>query len=153
MWLPHVRCSTAPPAGLFCSGDQAAFFEGTLAPAFLAFDNPIAIACLGLRTVLPLRPLFSFPCFISCISSPTYWPALGLYLRPLPVLFDRLLADFDRLEREWLLRLLDFVVLPERPEDLLRDLLERPWLALRLRLLLPDLLVRLLLRLVVGIVV
>jgi len=71
-------------------------------------------------------------------------------LRELPVLFERLLPDL-----EWLLRLRDAVVRLARPEDLLLDLLERPGLRLlvRLRLLVPDLLVRLLLRLVVGMVV
>src|SRR4051794_35735288 len=41
----------------------------------------MAIACLRLVTFLPLRPLFSLPCFISCISRSTFLPAEGLYLR------------------------------------------------------------------------
>ena len=44
------------------------FFFGTLAPDFLASDRPMAIACFLLFTFLPLRPLFSFPDFISCIA-------------------------------------------------------------------------------------
>lgn len=34
-------------------------FLGTFAPFFRASDSPIAIACLRLFTVFPLRPLFS----------------------------------------------------------------------------------------------
>ena len=48
-----------------------------------ASDNPIAIACFGFVTFLPLRPDFSFPFFIACISRSTDFEALGLYLRPL----------------------------------------------------------------------
>ena len=41
------------------------------APAFLASDKPIAIACLGLVTFFPERPLFNSPCFISCMARST----------------------------------------------------------------------------------
>ena len=41
----------------------AFFFLGTFAPAFLASDIPIAIACFLLVTFLPL-PLFKVPCFL-----------------------------------------------------------------------------------------
>jgi len=44
---------------------------GTFAPSFLASDKPIAIACFGLETFLPLFPLRSSPRFISCIFSST----------------------------------------------------------------------------------
>jgi hypothetical protein len=44
------------------------------------------MACFGLRTVFPLRPLFSFPCFISFISVSTYEPA-SLYFRRLLAFF------------------------------------------------------------------
>ena len=44
----------------------APFFAGTFAPLSRASDKPIAIACLRLVTVLPLRPDFSLPRFISC---------------------------------------------------------------------------------------
>jgi hypothetical protein len=76
-------------------------------------DKPIAMACFGFFTFLPLRPLFNSPCFISCISSFTYRPALGLYLRPrLEDAFLRL-ADFaDAVPRAE--RLLLFVA-RERP--------------------------------------
>ncbi len=46
----------------------AAAFFGTLAPSFLASDKPMAIACLRWVTYLPLRPLFSFPSFISSMT-------------------------------------------------------------------------------------
>jgi hypothetical protein len=42
------------------------FLAGTLAPSFRASESPIAIACFLLVTFLPL-PLFSLPCFSSCI--------------------------------------------------------------------------------------
>jgi len=64
-------------------------------PSRRASERPIAIACFGLVTFLPLRPLRSLPLFIACISRSTSLPALGLYLRPelfLELFFD---ADFD----------------------------------------------------------
>jgi hypothetical protein len=54
---------------------------GTFFPALRASDNPIAIACFGLVTFLPLRPLFSWPFFIAFISVSTLLPAAGLYFR------------------------------------------------------------------------
>jgi hypothetical protein len=56
----------------------ADFLRGTLAPSRRASERPIAMACLRLVTFLPLRPLLSWPRFISCISSRTFSPALGL---------------------------------------------------------------------------
>ena len=50
-------------------------------PALRASDSPIAIACLGLVTFLPLLPLFSLPCFMAFISRSTLLPAAGEYLR------------------------------------------------------------------------
>jgi hypothetical protein len=41
----------------------------------------MAIACLRLFTVLPLRPDFNLPRLNWCISRLTSLPALGLYLR------------------------------------------------------------------------
>jgi hypothetical protein len=41
----------------------------------------MAIACLRLFTVFPLRPDFNLPRLNSCISRLTSLPALGLYLR------------------------------------------------------------------------
>ena len=54
---------------------------GTFFPSLRASDNPIAIACFRLVTFLPLRPLFSLPCFIAFISRSTSLPTDGLYLR------------------------------------------------------------------------
>ena len=73
-------------------------------PAFLAFDNPIAIACLRLVTFLPLRPDLSLPFFISRISVSTFLPAEGEYFRPEDFFADDFLAvdffeDFVAVER------------------------------------------------------
>lgn len=78
----------------------------------------MAIACFGFVTFLPLRPDFSFPCFISRISLSTFLLADGEYLRP-EDFFD--LDEDDFLVDE--LRVLFFAVLPreERFELLLRD--------------------------------
>lgn len=48
----------------------------------------MAMACFGLVTFFPLRPDFSFPCFISRISRSTALPAAGLYLRELDDFFE-----------------------------------------------------------------
>src|SRR6185437_441183 len=47
----------------------------------------MAMACLRLVTFLPLRPLFSLPCFIAFISRSTLLPAAFPYLRPELLLF------------------------------------------------------------------
>jgi len=44
----------------------------------------MAIACLGLVTFFPLRPLVSLPSFIARISRSTSAPAEGEYLRVAP---------------------------------------------------------------------
>ena len=49
-------------------------------PAFLASESPIAMACFGLVTFLPLRPDLSRPFFIAFISVSTFFPAEGEYL-------------------------------------------------------------------------
>ena len=68
-------------APLFAADFLAPFFGGgTFAPLSRASDNPIAIACLRLFTVLPLRPDFSFPRFISCIDFSTFFCAPFEYL-------------------------------------------------------------------------
>jgi len=54
----------------------------------------MAMACFGFVTFLPLRPDFSFPRFISCISLSTFLPAEGEYLR----LEDFLALDFLALD-------------------------------------------------------
>jgi hypothetical protein len=69
---PHVNLG---PAYLFFGA------AGTFFPDFRASESPIAIACFGLVTFLPLRPLFSLPRFISCISVSTFLLADGLYFR------------------------------------------------------------------------
>lgn len=68
-------------AALRLEDDPLLFFDGTFFPLRRASDRPIAIACLRLFTVFPLRPDFSFPRLNSCISRFTSLPALGLYLR------------------------------------------------------------------------
>jgi hypothetical protein len=57
------------------------FLAGTFFPSFLAFERPMAIACLRLVTFLPLCPLFSVPFFMALISVSTFLPADGEYLR------------------------------------------------------------------------
>lgn len=54
----------------------------------------MAIACLRLVTFLPLRPDFSFPFFIACISRSTDLPAALPYLRP-DDFFEELFFDED----------------------------------------------------------
>jgi len=46
---------------------------GTFAPAFLASDKPMAIACLRDFTFFPERPERSLPRFISCIARLTFF--------------------------------------------------------------------------------
>src|SRR5262249_664658 len=63
------------------------FFAGTLPPSFRACESPIVMACLWLFTLLPERPLFSFPFFISCIVfstfSDAFFPYLAISLSPI----------------------------------------------------------------------
>jgi hypothetical protein len=68
-------------------------------PERRASERPIAIACFGLVTFLPV-PLFSLPRLNSCISFFTFLPAEGEYLRPDEDFFeaDFLLLDFLLLE-------------------------------------------------------
>src|SRR5258705_3522153 len=54
-------------------------FFGTFAPASLASDRPIAIACLRLVTRLPERPLFKVPLLRSRIARSTFCPAFLPY--------------------------------------------------------------------------
>jgi hypothetical protein len=54
---------------------------GTFLPSFLALDSPMAMACFGFVTFLPLRPDLSLPRFISRISVSTFFPADGEYFR------------------------------------------------------------------------
>ena len=96
-----MTCPTQPQLG-GCSPRQVAqaafFFFGTFAPERRASERPIAIACFGLVTFLPLLPLFSLPRLNSCISRSTLFCAFGLYFRPEDFFFDELvfLADEER---------------------------------------------------------
>jgi hypothetical protein len=63
--------------GFFLLDDD---FFGTLPPAFLASDNPIAIACLRLLTFFPEPPLLSVPALRSCIAFLTLLCAFLPYL-------------------------------------------------------------------------
>ena len=67
---------------------------GTFLPARRASLKPIAIACFGFVTFWPLPPLRSVPAFISRISRPTWAPAAGEYLRPLPFFAGAFAGDF-----------------------------------------------------------
>jgi hypothetical protein len=54
---------------------------GTFSPALRAFESPMAMACFGFFTFLPLRPDLSWPFFIAFISVSTLLPAAGEYFR------------------------------------------------------------------------
>jgi hypothetical protein len=75
----------------------AAFF-GTLLPAALASDNPIAIACLRLLTLRPDRPLFNVPALRFFIARPTLADAFLEYFRAMTT--SRLRENNPR-ERRW----------------------------------------------------
>ena len=94
----------------------------------------MAMACFGLVTFFPLRPIFNLPSFISCISLSTFLPAEGEYLRP-EDFFERELLEVDFLADDP--RVLFFAPLlrEERLEDPLRE--ERLELPLRDERLLP----------------
>jgi hypothetical protein len=57
------------------------FGGGTFFPARRASERPMAMACLGFVTFLPLRPDLSCPFFIARISVSTLLPAAEEYLR------------------------------------------------------------------------
>jgi len=61
-------------------------FFGTFAPAALASERPIAIACLRLLTVLPDRPLFNVPVLRFFIARSTLEDAFFEYFRAMIVL-------------------------------------------------------------------
>ena len=67
------------------------FFRGTLAPARLASDSPMAIACLRLVTFFPERPLFKVPRLRSCIALLTFCAAFFPYLA---MVIPPLISDF-----------------------------------------------------------
>ena len=60
---------------------------GTFLPSALASDNPIAIACFLLVTVLPLPPLFNVPCLRSCIAFSTLSRVPSEYFVAMIVIF------------------------------------------------------------------
>src|SRR5947209_2010212 len=93
------------------------FLGGTFFPSFLAFESPMAIACLGLVTFLPLRPDLSLPSFISLISVSTFLLAEGEYFRPEDFFADDFLPD-DFLAEDFLALVL-FLELPFPAEELL----------------------------------
>jgi hypothetical protein len=64
---------------------RLAVFFGTFAPAALASDSPIAIACLRLVTVRPERPLFKVPALRSFIARSTLADAFFEYFRAMIV--------------------------------------------------------------------
>ncbi len=74
--------------------DGTYFLFGTLAPFFRASERPIATACFRLVTFFPLRPLLSFPLFISCISFFTCFPAAEPYFLVEDFWAPFLLVDF-----------------------------------------------------------
>ena len=97
------------------------------------------MACFGLVTFFPLRPIFSLPSFMARISRSTSLPAEGEYLRPDDFFARPELDFFDAEPRvlflEPLPRVLFFALLPrllrddrlELPrEELLRDEREDP---------------------------
>jgi hypothetical protein len=61
-------------------------FFGTFAPAALASDRPIAIACLRLVTFRPERPLLNVPALRSFIARSTLADAFFEYFRTMLVL-------------------------------------------------------------------
>src|SRR5262249_1785174 len=78
--LPRSSCAAfRPPSGVPPHPDERGrggqclppFFFGTLAPFRRASDRPMATACLGSVTFLPVLPLLSLPSLNSCIASRT----------------------------------------------------------------------------------
>jgi hypothetical protein len=61
-------------------------FFGTFAPAALASERPIAMACLRLVTFRPERPLLSVPALRSFIARSTLADAFLEYFRAMIVL-------------------------------------------------------------------
>jgi hypothetical protein len=61
-------------------------FFGTFAPAALASERPIAMACLRLVTFRPERPLLSVPALRSFIARSTLADAFFEYFRAMIVL-------------------------------------------------------------------
>src|SRR5215471_13180936 len=62
---------------------------GTFLPFLRASERPIAMACLRLLTVLPLRPLLSAPFLRFFIARSTYLEAPLEYLRAILLLLNK----------------------------------------------------------------
>jgi len=62
------------------------FLGGTLSPSRRASDSPIAIACLGLRTLREEAPLFNVPALRLRIARPTLADAFLEYFRAMSIL-------------------------------------------------------------------
>ena len=84
---------------------------GTRSPLLRASERPIAIACLRLRTFMPLRPLLSTPRLYSRITRATFLDAPREYVRDVRA-DDRLRAMYDsiRFVRECGMKI-DFVMI------------------------------------------
>src|SRR5258708_24824299 len=91
LWTPFICWSSrSPPRNRYhwlshFLFDEDFFFDedfllGTLPPAFLASDSPMAIACFLLVTFFPERPLFRVPSLRSCIAFSTLSEAFLPYL-------------------------------------------------------------------------
>ena len=65
------------------------FGGGTFPPAARASDNPMAMACLRLVTLVPDFPLFSVPAFISFTTFPTFSDTFLPYLPAMSLSFGR----------------------------------------------------------------
>jgi len=62
------------------------FFGGTFLPSRRASESPIAIACLRLLTLRPVRPLLKVPALRFFIARPTLADAFLEYLRAMVIL-------------------------------------------------------------------
>src|SRR5579871_670195 len=87
LWQPYARDLRLVFRPVFRPED----FFGTLRPAALASDRPIAIACLRLLTVRPERPLFNVPALRFFIARSTVLCAFFEYLRVLRAIISLLL--------------------------------------------------------------
>src|SRR5207249_910839 len=72
---------------------DAPSLRGSLAPAFRAFESPIAIACLRLDAFFPDRPLLRVPRFRSCIACLT---SCSAFLPYLAILYPPVQTDCKR---------------------------------------------------------
>src|SRR5262249_6893324 len=89
-WVHRISAAAIQPGHIGQEGEanrprppspRQPFLAGTLAPRLRALDRPMATACLGLVTFLPVLPLLSLPSLYSFIASWTSSWAFGPYLR------------------------------------------------------------------------